>query len=235
MDNTDVEKIKMLLIRLRRFRGLSQEDMGALLGVSGRTVGRWENGTSIPSMIDVMNICREYDLTPNELFSGMINNKAGFEENSDSLSVEEQDDTGNGVFRKICDTLFWLFIIHVIAAFIGYLGMYLIVSYAVSVITGIVYIVLYSVIIFKNRENKSVRSVLLVYCVVSCISVIGNYVSAELINHNEFMLNQIMAVFNGPLFGLWIPLRNNTSMLIACVLIYVIWLFLILKVPDKAS
>ena len=72
MKELDRTKLSKLLARLRNSRDLSREDMGELLGVSGRTVKRWENGESIPSMDDIIHICNEFGVSLKEIFEGEI-------------------------------------------------------------------------------------------------------------------------------------------------------------------
>ena len=42
----DQEKIGRFIARLRKERGMTQEQLGERLGVSQRTVSRWETGVS---------------------------------------------------------------------------------------------------------------------------------------------------------------------------------------------
>ncbi len=42
----DQEKIGRFIVQLRRERGMTQEQLGERLGVSQRTVSRWETGVS---------------------------------------------------------------------------------------------------------------------------------------------------------------------------------------------
>ena len=42
----DQEKIGRFIAQLRRERGMTQEQLGERLGVSQRTVSRWETGVS---------------------------------------------------------------------------------------------------------------------------------------------------------------------------------------------
>ncbi|MBQ4430196.1 MAG: helix-turn-helix transcriptional regulator [Synergistaceae bacterium] len=45
-----------LIKALRREKGLSQEELGGLVGTEGNLVSRWERGASIPSP----TTCRDY-------------------------------------------------------------------------------------------------------------------------------------------------------------------------------
>ncbi len=73
MESLDKKKISDLLVTLRKYRDISQEEMGKLLGVSERTVRRWENREAFPGMEDIVNICNEFGLSLEEVFEGKIN------------------------------------------------------------------------------------------------------------------------------------------------------------------
>ena len=46
----DMKKIGGFLRRLRKEKGLTQEQLAESLFVSGRTVSRWETGTNMPDL-----------------------------------------------------------------------------------------------------------------------------------------------------------------------------------------
>lgn len=73
MKEPDSKKLSQLMIKLRKSRDLSRDEMGSLLGVSGRTIRRWENGEQLPTMNDIVHICNEFDLSLEEVFDGQIN------------------------------------------------------------------------------------------------------------------------------------------------------------------
>ena len=68
------ENLKEIIFALRRSRELSQNEMGKLLNVSGRTIRRWEAGTAIPTMDDIVKICNEFGIKLEDIF-GMNDNE----------------------------------------------------------------------------------------------------------------------------------------------------------------
>ena len=66
----DNEKIARFLAELRKRNNLSQTDLADVLGVSERTVGRWEKGSALPTMNDVVNIVNYFGISLEEVFSG---------------------------------------------------------------------------------------------------------------------------------------------------------------------
>lgn len=55
----------------RKDKGLTQEELAALLGYSKATVSNWENGYSSPSLSDAFKISRILNKDINKLFSGL--------------------------------------------------------------------------------------------------------------------------------------------------------------------
>ena len=51
----------------REEKGLSQEAVAALVGVSRQAVTRWERGQSAPSTTNLLRLCEIYDLSPDRL------------------------------------------------------------------------------------------------------------------------------------------------------------------------
>ncbi|MCR4779658.1 MAG: helix-turn-helix domain-containing protein [Ruminiclostridium sp.] len=58
------------LQRLRKQKGLSQEELGEQLGVSRQTISKWENGTAYPDMLNLMTISDFFGVTADELING---------------------------------------------------------------------------------------------------------------------------------------------------------------------
>lgn len=66
----DMQIIGRFLTQLRRERGLTQEQLGEKLGVTNKTVSRWETGTYLPP-VEMLQILSElYGITINEILSG---------------------------------------------------------------------------------------------------------------------------------------------------------------------
>ena len=57
------------LYRLRRERGLSQEGLGELVGVSRQAVSRWETGAAVPGRDSLLALSRLFGVSVEELVS----------------------------------------------------------------------------------------------------------------------------------------------------------------------
>lgn len=49
-------KLSEKIIRLRKGRGLSQEELAERLGVSRQAVSRWESGTALPDAGNLLSL-----------------------------------------------------------------------------------------------------------------------------------------------------------------------------------
>ncbi len=113
----DQRKIGMFLKALRREKQLTQEQLSEILGVTNRSVSRWENGVNMPDFDLVIEISHYFGVSIDELLDGerrmeMVDRKT--EERL--LKVADYESAGKQNFsRRIC----WLFML-AIAAFVVY-------------------------------------------------------------------------------------------------------------------
>lgn len=66
----DPKKIGAFLKYLRSEREITQEQLAEILGVSGRTVSRWETGNNLPDLSILMQIAEFYDVEIKEILNG---------------------------------------------------------------------------------------------------------------------------------------------------------------------
>lgn len=74
---------KFIALR-RKEKNLTQEQLAERLGVSNKTISKWENGKCMPDYSVVKVLCEELEITIAELMDGKIS------ENKDSSFKEEQ-------------------------------------------------------------------------------------------------------------------------------------------------
>ena len=67
-----MDQIKMgkFIAALRKEKGLTQEKLGEKLGVTNKTVSRWENGNYMPDVEMLSLLSEEFGVSINELISG---------------------------------------------------------------------------------------------------------------------------------------------------------------------
>ena len=66
----DQIKIGKFIATLRKEKDLTQERLGEKLGVTNKTISRWENGNYMPDIEMLSLLAKEFDVSINELISG---------------------------------------------------------------------------------------------------------------------------------------------------------------------
>lgn len=64
------EKIGKFILKLRKEKKMTQQELADKLNVTDRAVSHWENGRSIPDVSLFKSICEIFDISVNELISG---------------------------------------------------------------------------------------------------------------------------------------------------------------------
>lgn len=64
------EKIGKFIATLRKEKKLTQENLAKKLGITDRAISKWENGRGLPDLSLMMPLCKELNITINELLSG---------------------------------------------------------------------------------------------------------------------------------------------------------------------
>ena len=66
----DQIKTGKFIATLRKEKDLTQEQLGEKLGVTNKTISRWENGNYMPDIEMLSLLSKEFDVSINELISG---------------------------------------------------------------------------------------------------------------------------------------------------------------------
>lgn len=72
------------IYRIRQERKLTQKEIGDIIGVSDRTISKWENGTTVPDLCQIRNICKKLEISP----SLLIKSEKKFSDNIINLRRE---------------------------------------------------------------------------------------------------------------------------------------------------
>lgn len=116
----DQKKIGDFLKVLRKEKGVTQEVFAEVMGVSGRTVSRWETGSNMPDLGIIIQIADYYDVEIKELLDG--------ERKSEIMNKEVEEtvlkvaDYSNHEKQKLTKRIFYLFVAG-LAAFTVYIAM----------------------------------------------------------------------------------------------------------------
>ena len=64
------EKIGKFIAELRKEKNMTQNELANKLGITDRAISKWENGRGMPDLSLIKDLCKELDITINELLSG---------------------------------------------------------------------------------------------------------------------------------------------------------------------
>ena len=77
MDN---EKIGKFIAKLRKSKNLTQQELGDLVGVGGKSVSKWERGINMPDVSIINEVSKILGITSDELLKGEFDKKSTNEE-----------------------------------------------------------------------------------------------------------------------------------------------------------
>lgn len=109
----DQIKIGNFLKELRKEKNITQEQFAEIIGVSGRTVSRWETGSNMPDLDVLIQIADYYEVDIRELFDGERKNEKMNKDLEDT--VLKVADYSNNEKEKITRRMHYLFLAGVLA------------------------------------------------------------------------------------------------------------------------
>lgn len=68
----EMDRISGLIKKLRKEKNLTQEELGNLLGVSGKAVSKWERGQSLPDVAIIKKLSDNLGISSDELLQGKV-------------------------------------------------------------------------------------------------------------------------------------------------------------------
>ena len=101
----DLKKIGAFIASVRKEKGLTQKELADKLYISDKTVSKWETGKGLCDVTIMEPLCKELDITINELLSGEkieeTEYKKRAEENMLSLALERKKSKRNIILSII--------------------------------------------------------------------------------------------------------------------------------------
>ncbi len=107
------KKIGSFLKILRKEKNITQEQFAEIIGVSGRTVSRWETGSNMPDLDILIQIADYYEVEIREIFDG--------ERKSEKMNKELEEtvlkvaDYSNDERKRLTKRMHILFLVGVVA------------------------------------------------------------------------------------------------------------------------
>lgn len=99
--NMDVQKIGELLATLRKEQKLTQEELGEKIGVTNKTVSRWENGNYMPPVEILLILSKQFNVSINELLSGERLSSEQYKENAEEYIVDNLIKTSKEAKKRL--------------------------------------------------------------------------------------------------------------------------------------
>ncbi len=98
----DAKSLGTFMQLVRKEKGLTQKELAERICVSDKTISKWENGNSMPDTSILMDLCRELDISVNELLRGeRILPEAYPDKAEETIVCLLQENEGNKKQRKI--------------------------------------------------------------------------------------------------------------------------------------
>lgn len=85
----DMQKIGLFLAELRKEKNLTQDELGERIGVTNKTISRWENGNYLPPIEMLQILSKFYKVSINELLSGERLDDEHYKENAEDYIVTD--------------------------------------------------------------------------------------------------------------------------------------------------
>lgn len=114
----DQKKIGQFLRELRTEKKLTQEQFAEIIGMTNRSISRWENGVNMPDFDVLIQIAEYFDVSIEEILDGERRTSSMDNETEETLlKVADYNNSENMIFSKRLSYIFLMGL----AAFIVYM------------------------------------------------------------------------------------------------------------------
>ena len=113
----DMQKIGAFLSELRKEKNLTQNELGEQIGVTNKTISRWENGNYLPPVEILQILSKLYDVSINEILNGERINDSDYKNISEE-NVKSALNRSNDIIRKHKKIMNWIIAIVVALLYI---------------------------------------------------------------------------------------------------------------------
>ena len=120
------EKIGKFILKLRKEKKMTQQELADKLNVTDRAVSHWENGRSIPDVSLFKTICEVFDISVNELITGekLSKEKLIIQSDENIINTLKDSKKNKNKFQKIIIILIIGIIVLLIAVLLGFKNKY---------------------------------------------------------------------------------------------------------------
>ncbi len=158
----DQQKVGRFLKKLRNEKTITQEQFAEMLGVSNRSVSRWENGTTMPDLDLLIQIAKYFDVEIEEILDGERKTENMDKQTEETLlKVADYQNVEKEFFsKKICYVFIAGFVGMLIYMVIDLLGLSAVQPYEaiVDVVLGFVMGILLTGALYSSRYITKIRA-----------------------------------------------------------------------------
>ena len=97
----DQVKIGKFIAQCRKEKQITQEELGEKLGVTNKTISRWENGHYLPDIEMMQLLSKEFNISINELISGEKIKDSEYKEKAESNLIAVLENSSFTLKEKI--------------------------------------------------------------------------------------------------------------------------------------
>ena len=111
------EKIGKFILKLRKEKNMTQQELADKIGVTDRAISKWENGRGMPDFSLIKPLCKELGITVNDLISGEKIEEENYQEKLEENILNTIDYTNKkikknkNVFKIIIGTIIILILL----------------------------------------------------------------------------------------------------------------------------
>lgn len=111
------QKTGELIAAIRKEKGLTQEQLGERLYVTGKAVSKWERGDSAPGVDLLEKLAAELDITVTELLAGERVEREDLPAKSEAVAIQtmREERVNRKRFAFMCAAIVLLFAVYVLA------------------------------------------------------------------------------------------------------------------------
>ena len=103
----DQKKIGQFLRELRTEKKLTQEQFAEIIGMTNRSISRWENGVNMPDFDVLIQIAEYFDVSIEEILDGERRTSSMDNETEETLlKVADYNNSENMIFSKRLSYIF---------------------------------------------------------------------------------------------------------------------------------
>lgn len=84
-------KFEENLLKLRKQKGLSQEELANKIDVTRQTISKWENGTTIPDLEKLVKLSEVFEISTDELIKGIDKEKYNNDSNINTVGFNKKN------------------------------------------------------------------------------------------------------------------------------------------------